>query len=340
MNKDQFWLLLSRHLAGEASKDEEQQLQEYINASEDLKSRYDLILKHWGESIQQSEIDAEVAYQKIRPKMNAPAKEPGKLRFFLRAAAFLFVALGIGWFSNTFQENIEWVEKQNAKGVLSKIVLPDGSSIWLNGDSKLRYPATFSDKAREVSLEGEAFFDVTKDPARPFVIHLSEGEIRVLGTSFNVKAFEDDPVVETSVVSGKVAFISMMDQSDRHADTVLLVSNQKAVYSRIAHKTSVLASKNDEAKAWTENKLIFRSERLDEVGKVLERTYGKTIEFESEDLKHCRITGTFFQNTVEEIMTILAETKDYRFTISNDKIILSGTGCAGDGEEDLNTNPN
>ena len=114
-------------------------------------------------------------------------------------------------------------QKQNAKGVKSTIELADGSKIWLNADSKVQYPALFNGSTREVYLNGEAFFDIAKNPSKPFIIHLSNGTVRVLGTSFNIKAYDNEPVVETSVATGKVAFIPKLKNNQR-ADTVFLTA--------------------------------------------------------------------------------------------------------------------
>ncbi len=103
-------------------------------------------------------------------------------------------------------DTVRWLHRQNGKAIRAVLELADGSKIWLNADSKLSYPEQFSAHSREVFLTGEAFFQVASSPQKPFIVHLNKGTIRVLGTSFNVRAYENEPV-QTSVSTGKVAFI-------------------------------------------------------------------------------------------------------------------------------------
>jgi ferric-dicitrate binding protein FerR (iron transport regulator) len=336
MSKDRFWLLLSRHLAGEASPEEEQELKNFLETSPENKLRYDALLKLWGRSKQQQALDVEHAYQKVISQIQPLQKRETQSRKFItswvvRIAAVLLIGFGISLYffsrsNQTVWDSLTYQVKENAKGERSKITLSDGTTVWLNADSKLSYPAEFAADTREVYLIGEAFFDVTKNSSRPFIIHLKEGDVRVLGTSFNIKAFDDEPVVETSVVTGKVAFIPI-EKRAVEKDTVLLTPNFKVVYTKKFKRVSKEKTNGAEDKAWVEGKLVFKSMRFADIGKVLERTYGKRVIFDNTDLKNCRLTGTFQNNSLEEVMSLFAETKDYTYSITGSELHVRGTGC-------------
>jgi ferric-dicitrate binding protein FerR (iron transport regulator) len=152
------------------------------------------------------------------------------------------------------------VEKQNAKGVKSTITLPEGSKIWLNADSKLSYPVAFNDKTREVYLRGEAFFDIRKNPDKPFIIHLANGTIHVLGTSFNVRAYDDEDKIETSVSTGKVAFIPKSPRQTR-PDTVFLTRDKKVSYRFGSGELVTQATRSSVNSSGTSEKRSFSAAR-------------------------------------------------------------------------------
>lgn len=341
MIDSRFWLLVSRHLAGEASVEEEQELQDLVNSSEEIRLRYEAVLSYWGKSKQREDIDVDHAYGKLLSRIHRDGK-PVQIQtsrsvlssWVVRLAASVVILLGLGlYFFNALSDQAFWVKltwdmHENSKGERSKIVLADGSMVWLNAESKLTFPETFSSDTREVYLTGEAFFDVAKNPAKPFIIHLKNGDVRVLGTSFNVKAFEGDGTIETSVLTGKVAFIPEPQETKEHRDTILLTPNQKAVYQKLSKITRTASTNSNEDRAWIDGTLVFKSERLDNIATILERTYGKKVILQSEAIKSCRITGTFRNNTLEEVIMLISQTRDYQYSITNEKLLINGTGCS------------
>lgn len=334
MDKDRFWLLAARYMAGETSSEEEKEFLDTVEQNAEYRVRYEALKVFWGKSQQRDSIDAQKAYDLVKSTIafgdtQRSARSRSLKLVLLKIAAvvaigFLMSYLAFNRISFDYKiKSFTWTEKYNKKGERSKILLSDGSSVWLNADSRLKFPEQFSDN-REVYLSGEAFFDITKNPSKPFVIHLDNGDVRVLGTSFNVKSFKDDANVETSVVSGKVAFIS---NSDSKHDTIFLTPNHKAVLTKRSGEIMTQETNMEEDRAWVDGKIIFRSNSFKEVGKVLERYFDKKVEFDSPELMNCKLTGTFQNNTLAEIMELLAATKDYQYTINEKNIYISGTGC-------------
>lgn len=342
MYENRFLLLMTRKLSGEVSQPELDELAGLLSADPALKEEADIYTRYWEQQQQEQTANTELALQKVLNQVNTrdeagdpwieeiSVKRMPVWKMITRIAAMLVLlaGLGIGAYKifinpksvTPVQANL--IQKQNAKGVKSTIELVDGSKIWLNADSKVQYPALFNGNTREVYLNGEAFFDIAKNPAKPFIIHLSNGTVRVLGTSFNIKAYDNEPVVETSVSTGKVAFIPRL-KNNRKADTVFLTPNNKVVYRLDEEKIITAATVSSEDKAWTEGKMIFRSMLFDEIAVELERNFGKKVVFKSEEARDYRLTGSFQNNTLVEILYYLAKTKTFSYTISDEEIVIS-----------------
>jgi len=339
---DRFWLLVSRKLANEASRKDIHELQDFLKKNPDYQAKYEGICTFWKQDIQKRHIDVDTPLKRTLhildtefPKSNSPDKNT---RFFslawfkVAAVVALLVLSGFVLYFFQFEARTDsekaFIHKRNEKGMRSEILLSDGSSIWLNADSELKYPETLGAKTREVYLSGEAYFDIAKDSTRPFIIHLEHTQIKVLGTSFNVKAYKEEEVVETTVVSGKVAFIRTGSlTSNNQKDTLLLTPNYKGQYSKNTGAITKTEADPYQDTAWKDGKLVFKSARLLAVGKVLERTFGKKVTFSNHEIKKCRLTATFQENSLEEIMILIAKTNDYAYEITEEKLTISGEGC-------------
>jgi transmembrane sensor len=341
MQNDRFLLLLTRKLAGEATPEELEELNALVAAEPRLKAEVDMYARFWAEQQQAQLVNKELAWQKILQQIdNDPSKEAEETvqpavvfplwKKTLRVAAgiALVALLGIGTYQFIGPKSADeviagnLVQKQNAKGVKSTIELTDGSKIWLNADSKVQYPASFNGNTREVYLNGEAFFDIARNPDKPFIIHLSNGTVRVLGTSFNIKAYDNEPVVETSVATGKVAFIPKLKNREK-ADTVFLTPNNKVVYRINDEKVTTLATVSAEDKGWTEGKMVFRSTLFRDIAKELERNFGKRVIFKDAEVGNFRLTGSFQNDSLADILFYLARSKPFTYTITDEEIAIS-----------------
>lgn len=341
MYDNRFLLLMTRKLSGEASQLELDELAGLLSADPALKEEADIYTRYWEQQQQEQNTNTESALQKVLALVNrdveiyessieVPVKRMPVWRMISRIAAMLVLVAGLGIGAYKIFINpkpvkpveANLVQKQNAKGVKSTIELADGSKIWLNADSKVQYPALFTGNTREVYLNGEAFFDIAKNPSKPFIIHLSKGTVRVLGTSFNIKAYDNEPVVETSVATGRVAFIPRL-KNNKQADTVFLTPNNKVVYRLDEEKIITAATVSSEDKAWTEGKMIFRSNSFEEIAIELERNFGKRAVFKNEEARNFRLTGSFQNNTLAEILYYLSKTKTFSYTISDEEIVIS-----------------
>ena len=245
-----------------------------------------------------------------------PVRKIGWKRFLTAAAVLIpLLALSIWYFRHT-DTKAELVEKYNQKGIRSIIILPDGSKIWLNADSRLKYPAVFSDHLREVSLEGEAFFEIAKNSQRPFVVHLPKGNVQVLGTSFDIRAYSDEELISTSVATGMVNFIPI----GAGADSFYLTANRKAMYDFQSGRVNVVTTDAEADRGWINGVMNFNNQSLGRIATELERAFGKPIKFRSVAIAQFRYTATFKNNTEEEILSTLRKVKSFHFTVT-DKFI-------------------
>ena len=192
----------------------------------------------------------------------------------------------------------------------------------VNADSKLTYPEVFSNGTHEVYLEGEAFFDVASNPGKPFIIHLTKGNVKVLGTSFNIRAYSNEPI-QTSVKTGKVAFIPAWDGTGKVPDTIYITPDEKVTYERTGGNIKKEVTSAEDDQAWTEGRLVFRDMTLEDISLELERTFGKKVSFTEDAPRFYRLTGNFQNNNLQEIMYYLARSKAFHYDLTDTTLVIS-----------------
>ncbi len=347
MHEDLFVTLITRKLAGEASAQELQELETLLQGSPELRERALILQKYYTESHHQVTANTEQALQRTlqrlqQPLQEAPAPLPRR-RTALQRSLYAVTAVAAAVLAFVLitrvirqprvtaplaaavqTDTASWLNRQNGKATKAIIELTDGSKIWLNADSRLTYPEVFSSAAtqREVYLEGEAFFDVATDAARPFIIHLQKGTIKVLGTSFNIRAYENEPV-QTSVTTGKVAFIPRYTDTRQKQDTILITPDTKVSYTQSTGHLVKETTASEDDKAWTEGRLVFKNASLETIAAELERSFGKKVEFVADGPRHYRLTGSFQHNSLQDIMYYLARSRAFRYEITDSTLLIS-----------------
>lgn len=207
-------------------------------------------------------------------------------------------------------------EMVNPYGQRSKIILPDSSEVFLGAGSKLTIPEKFTGNLREISLQGEAFFQVTKNPKRPFIIHTGTVQTRVLGTSFKIEAFKNKPLT-VSVVTGKVRVDDYA--GNIHTSLAVLTPGQKVTYDNgqaIAGKAII-----DDTKAWKDGRQVFSGQALAEITDVLERWYNVKVEYKTAKKAEEKISVILnADKPLDNIMKVLSATGHFKYAI-NGKLI-------------------
>lgn len=198
-----------------------------------------------------------------------------------------------------------------------RLVLADGSMVWLNSDSELKFPVVFNGKQRKVFLKGEAYFDVVKNQALPFVVDVAGMEVKVLGTRFNINAYREDGVFQTTLVSGKVEVRNV-----NNAESIVLLPDQQAQLKD--GRLSVSTVDASVYTAWINGKFYFESESLSEIAAQLERWYDVDFFFAREELKRYEFTGVIRRDyTANQILDIIAKTTNVRFEIKGRTVVVN-----------------
>lgn len=203
-----------------------------------------------------------------------------------------------------------------SKGGEYQVVLADGTKVWLNSASRLIYPQSFMGKERRVVLSGEAFFDVTHDAERPFVVETSRMNVKVLGTRFNVNDYDDNEEVSTTLVNGSVEIVSGDQQAFR------LVPGEQAY-----GKENELEKREVNVRlytSWIDGKFLFNNTELEEIAKQISRWYDVEIFFSSESVKKVRFTGAIVKfKPLEDLVRMIESTSQVRFSVKGRTIVIS-----------------
>jgi len=205
------------------------------------------------------------------------------------------------------------------KGEEYQLVLSDGTRVWLNSESRLKFPVRFANNRREVILEGEAFFEVTKNAKAPFIVKTGPMDIEVLGTSFNVSAYKDEANIQTTLLEGKVRVSSKYGQTVEQ----VLKPNEQAVFSRSNNQFEIIEVNAALYACWREGVFIFNEENLEDILRKLSRWYNINVFFQSEEVRSYQFSGKLprFKNC-NELLDMIEKTTDVQFTMKENRVVI------------------
>lgn len=318
--------LVQKYLQATITPEEEAELQAWYNSHPQDKTE-------WSNNETEPQLK-ERLFENIRAKMPElktlpPRRRIGRVVVRAAAAAIVGVLLvsGYYWWQGSLQKNTSIAVQQVIDTIPVKytrhITLPDGSTVILHANSVLEYPAAFSGAHREVSLRGEAYFDVAHDAAHPFIIQTGRVKTTVLGTAFNIKAYADSADITVAVTRGKVRV------EDAHKILAELTPDQQVVYNTGSQK----ATRQSLAQAatvteWLREDLMFDGESLGVIAEQLHKRYGVAIHFKNPAMKNCSIKAFFSgTETLEKIVERLTVISNASYIISEDGIVIDGAGC-------------
>ncbi|MEL7585904.1 MAG: FecR domain-containing protein [Prolixibacteraceae bacterium] len=255
-------------------------------------------------------VDTSGAWQKIEVAVKGKSKPVRLIRLLTRVAAILFIPLLLYSVWSTFLNSPDpanghfaMQELSSPAGIRSKVCLPDGTTVWLNGESTIRFRVPFVDE-RQVELSGEAYFDVIKNEKAPFFVDAGMAKIEVLGTRFNCKAYADDELIDIVLVEGKINL--QADKNDGNARNFIMKPNEHAVIRRETGETKVAEEDIDKYVAWHQNRLMFENSTLDEVASQLERWYDLDVLILDHEIRGYRYTTTFENETLAHVVELLS----------------------------------
>lgn len=207
--------------------------------------------------------------------------------------------------------NDSWFEVTTASGQTAEMNLPDGTKVWMNALTHLKYPANFSASNREVSISGEAYFKVMPNAKSPFLVHTGNYTIKVLGTSFNVSAYLNDQMSKTTLVEGKVV---LLDHNNNEIET--LAPGQLFAFNTANNSYRISTVSTDYYTSWKDGYFAFDSETLESIAAKLERIYAVRINIPEDKVKSISFSGTILKNKpLEQILRIIELTAPIKFSI-------------------------
>lgn len=318
--------LLLKYLRGELTLEERHQLNKWLEddlAREEMLKAFEM---YWQNSQHDFSKDRIEVLDEIKSRIKArDSKAITKQSLFIRylkyAAVLLLISslsiLGYSLLDNQQDQEeatIRQVEKTSLAGQNIDLTLPDGSSVKLNAESKLIVPEVFRGETREVELIGEAFFDIEPDPQHPFIIHMKGMSVKVIGTSFNVKAYEDEASQVVAVKSGEVKVTSIITGAE-----VQLVSHELSILS-VTDGNLVKREIEDEDLlfGWVDKKIIFKDQDVLKVFDQLERWYGVQFKIKKSVSQKKLYTAYHDNPTLEEVLRSLSFVYEFEFEFEKD----------------------
>ena len=254
-------------------------------------------------------IDSNNAYLKVQSRLKKKGRFMLLLNSLSRIAAVLFIPLLIAsgvllLRQLDIKENQQFAMQKitSPSGVRSQVTLPDGSNVWLNAESTITFKVPFDQKSRDVSLTGEAYFDVKKNPGIPFVVSAGIVNVSVLGTKFNYRAFEDDNNIEIVLAEGKV---SLNTHGDKSGSEVIMNPGDRAVFDKTSNLTKITNENIEKYIAWHTGKLIFDETLMPEVAVRIGRWFGVDVVIADAKINNYRITTTFENESLHQVLELL-----------------------------------
>jgi transmembrane sensor len=320
MNEKEFLDLIERYQVGKATADEVALLENLIES----RAQGDLYNKL---TLQQQYETREKVKQLLDEKIGRREKRETKMipfRWMSAAAAMIVLTAAsyIIWQYTARSVGIQMLQATSS-GAVSKVLLPDGSIVWLKGKSTLTYPKKFLNNKRNVILIGEALFEVEKDPTHPFSIQCGELTTTVLGTSFNIKSIEKN--IEVLVLTGKVSLTSSTDK-----EGVVVLPNEKVVYTGLKAQLAKIETAKEEKMATlegTEYSMRFEDTRMSEIIRRIEGKFNVVVTTSDQRLGNCMITADFTDQSLNRTFNMISQTLGFTYKMEEGKISLDGVGC-------------
>ena len=347
-------------LNGRASQEELSEVRQWLTESDDNRKLYDEYVAIWETSRavgRDGDYQPDAAWALIKKRIKPQRRHTQyatsfkKVMMVAAMIALVFLAgMAVILFSGKTtndQSRLTYTEYISPFGSKSKVKLPDGSLVWLNAGSMVRHSSDFNVSNREVYLEGEGYFDVMHNEQTPFIVQTSTITVKVLGTAFNVKAYPDEPVVETTVERGVVQLIDPLSTSQ---ETTILRANQKAVVMKgiqpdiISEKqiqdepssgtkpltyipiAELEVNRNIATEAytsWKDSRWVFEREKLSSLAVKLERRYNVRIVFNDEELKDNVFSGKIEDETLEQVLEVIKLTAPIFYEVKQNTVYLN-----------------
>lgn len=365
LNNQEIDKLLLKCIEGNATSDEYSIAWKWIQQSKENRNYYEKLrdinlsvsIFQAGEAEKANNAWVQFSRKNLPDQTENSESEKGKLLIiishFAKIAAIFILAFFLGGI--TFPKLVNRTESNVRKshtylieaprGAKSFVTMPDGTKIWLNAGSFITYSNAYNIGNRDINLEGEAYFVVAKNQELPFYVRSAGVVIRAVGTSFNVKAYPEEDIVETTLVEGKIIIESVSESGK--TEKLELEPNQKASFYKSFNNSApatektptapILAKKESKIKkievagkidtenytSWKDKRWVFREQRMDDFAVMLERIYDVKISFRDEDLKNYSLSGSFDEVSLEQVLDAIRLTVPLDYSVEHDHVIFS-----------------
>ncbi len=341
MDNKRFFILITKAQTEKLSKSERQEMENLISLNPDLEKDAEFVMDFWSESEFSMDANGDHVFRDINQQINSSPIIPlysnhrpkikGNMNASRVAAAIIFfLVIGIMtvFIVHQISSNnsdvigkgqIKQIEKHVLNGQKLRIFLPDGSIVWLNSDTELKYPEKFGDHVRIVELEGEAFFEVTKNPEKPFIVKSGALTTTALGTSFNIRVYSSENNIQVTLVSGKV----LVESEPKNDHKFILDPGYGVQYLKDKGTVDKEKISIEKIIAWKDGILQFDNDNFQTVIKKLSRWYGVKFilegNFENEKWGY---SGWFKNDYLENVLESISFSQDFEYKIENEIVTL------------------
>lgn len=309
-DKSQIQHIITAYLSGKATAEERRELEEWVKLSPENNRLFQETRNIWevmNPMFNPTEIDVYTAKKKILANIAATKRTMVRtlLIYWQRTAAVLFIPLliiSLYFFldkETDLYTSSEYQEVKSPHGTFSEVRLPDGTTVWLNGGSSLKYPLVFKKGERNVFLSGEGYFEVHSDEANPFLVATDQITLRATGTAFNVEAYQSDSITAVTMVHGKI------DVAFGNSSPVAMVPGERASFNSLTKQCFIAKTDPYKWYAWKDGMMIFRDDPLSYVFKRLELTFNVDIDLKDISLASAPYRATFEYESLDEILRLL-----------------------------------
>jgi len=330
--------LLLQYLLGKANETDRRSVEEWLEKEEGNRKQLDQLEALWLRTGQLDPpplpVDVDAAWDRFSERIERQAvsemkKEAKKapvryLSYVIGAAAVILVAVGIYGLIRLMTVKEKEV-KILADATILMDTLPDQTRLMLNLQSELSYPDRFEDNQRLVKLSGEAYFEVARDPSRPFVVNAGRASVQVLGTKFNVSAYEGQ-AIRVTVDEGRVSFFTV-DSLGIDTLSLVLEAGMEGLLEPGKWQPERVEKPMPDQMFWADKRLEFHGNMLSEVFELVEKYYGVKVKVSDPGIYNCRLFASFRNDSADDIMTVIAESFGLQLSVEGNNYYLSGDAC-------------
>jgi ferric-dicitrate binding protein FerR (iron transport regulator) len=345
MSEPNDWNVLARYLSGECSEKQKAEIEEWIQSDEQNARLARMMKLVWHKKPSGTDSDVRKLWLEVAEKAGISGEtdaskfsdkfpEPGRWQRWqdrmvadsyrvLRYAAVFFMLLTVGYllraFGPNWQDSSDLVTVSIPNGERNTVVLADGSVVALDAGSSMRYPENFTGDTREIFLNGEAYFEIESDAERPFIVHANHAVITVLGTKFNVRAWQENRDVSVAVVEGRIS-LAAADDSSR---SVVVIRDHISVLPETGVPATPKSRNIARYIGWMHNEIYFEDTPLSEILSQLQRWYDVEFIVESSEILSERLNLHFQSDSIDESLELLSALTEMRYRRSGSSIAVT-----------------